>query len=215
MDFDPRDDDSRHDDRHGTTASRDGRNASDNRDHDHDHHWSQPDTQTRDRDDDARSLGRGPGNDRQGSELSHTPGNLNLPRAAIGCQSIVSRLAARAPRVDLRLVGRREVRARVDGNVPSAIRMKRSGCNRLATEMPSSMASQWMLMPPPMGSHCSTSDRRATSTAFMPEREDFDPLWVAEQPIVDVIANAREPKAANAGQGDIHGRGYLRGVGQR
>jgi hypothetical protein len=66
MDFDPRDYDSRDNERHGNTPSRGGRGGSDDRDHDHD--WSQPDTRTRDRDDDARSLGRGPANERQGSE---------------------------------------------------------------------------------------------------------------------------------------------------
>lgn len=48
----------------------------------------------------------------------------------------------------------------------------------------------------------------------MPEREDFDPLWVAEQPVVDVIANAREPKAANAGQGHVRGTGPYVGLGR-
>jgi DNA-binding MarR family transcriptional regulator len=67
MDFDPRDYDSRDDERYGNAPSRGGRGGSDDRDRDHD--WSQPGTRARDRDDDdERSLGRGPGNDRQGSD---------------------------------------------------------------------------------------------------------------------------------------------------
>ena len=67
FDFDPRDHDSRDDERQsgtGTVARGGG-----SRDHDRDDDWSQPETQTRQRDDDdARSVGRGPGNDRQGSD---------------------------------------------------------------------------------------------------------------------------------------------------
>jgi len=67
MDFDPRDYDSRDDERHSHTPSRRDRTGSSDRDRDDD--LSQPGTRTRDRDDgDARSLGRGPGNDRQGSD---------------------------------------------------------------------------------------------------------------------------------------------------
>jgi DNA-binding MarR family transcriptional regulator len=67
MDFDPRDYDSRDDERHSQTPSRGGRTGSSDRDRDDD--WSQPAARTRDRDDDdARSLGRGPGNERQGSD---------------------------------------------------------------------------------------------------------------------------------------------------
>jgi DNA-binding MarR family transcriptional regulator len=66
MDFDPRDYDSRDDERHSQTPTRGGRGSGD---HDRDHDWSQLDTRTRDCDDaDARSLGRGPGNDRQRSD---------------------------------------------------------------------------------------------------------------------------------------------------
>jgi hypothetical protein len=65
MDFDPRDFDSRDDERRSETPSRGQRGSSDR---DRDDNWSQPETRTRDRDDDARSLGRGPGNDRQGSD---------------------------------------------------------------------------------------------------------------------------------------------------
>jgi hypothetical protein len=66
FDFDPRDYDSRDDERHGSTPNRGNRGASDDRDRDDD--WGQPDFRRRDRDDnDARTLGRGPGNDRQGS----------------------------------------------------------------------------------------------------------------------------------------------------
>ena len=65
LDLDPREFDSRDDERHSQTPS--GRGSS--VDHDRDHDWSQPDARTRDRDDgDERSLGRGPGNDRQGSD---------------------------------------------------------------------------------------------------------------------------------------------------
>jgi hypothetical protein len=66
MDFDPRDYDSRDEERHSDTPSRGGRDSGD---HDGDHDWRQPDARTRDRDDgDVRSLGRGPGNERQGSD---------------------------------------------------------------------------------------------------------------------------------------------------
>jgi hypothetical protein len=67
MDFDPRDFDSRDDERRSDTPGRGGRGGSSDRDRDDD--WSQPAIPPRDRDnDDARSLGRGPGNDRQGSD---------------------------------------------------------------------------------------------------------------------------------------------------
>jgi hypothetical protein len=69
MDFDPRDYDSRDDERHSQAPSRGGRSGSSDRDRDDD--WSQPATRPRDRDDDdARSLGRGPGNDRQSAETA-------------------------------------------------------------------------------------------------------------------------------------------------
>ena len=67
MDFDPRDYDSREDERHVSTPSRGSRGASDDRDRDDD--WSDHETRTRDRgDDDARTLGRGPGNERQATD---------------------------------------------------------------------------------------------------------------------------------------------------
>jgi DNA-binding MarR family transcriptional regulator len=67
FDFDPRDYDSRDDERNSQTSSRGGRTGSSDRDRDDD--WSQPGTRTRDRDnDEARSLGRGPGSERQGSD---------------------------------------------------------------------------------------------------------------------------------------------------
>jgi DNA-binding PadR family transcriptional regulator len=67
LDLDPRDYDSRDEERHANTPSRGGRGGSGDNDRDHD--WRQPDALTRDRDDgDERSLGRGPGNDRQGSD---------------------------------------------------------------------------------------------------------------------------------------------------
>jgi hypothetical protein len=67
LDLDPRDYDSRDEERQANTPSRGGRGSSG--DHDRDHDWRQPDARTRDRDDgDVRSLGRGPGTDRQGSD---------------------------------------------------------------------------------------------------------------------------------------------------
>src|SRR5687767_11972412 len=66
MDFDPRDFDSREDERHSQTSSRGGQRGSS--DHDRDDNWSQPETRTRHRDDDARSLGRGPGSNHQESD---------------------------------------------------------------------------------------------------------------------------------------------------
>ena len=84
LDLDPRDYDSRDEERHANTPSRGGRGSSG--DHDRDHDWRQPDARTRDRDDgDERSLGRGPGNDRQGSDTEAVsvarPGKfLNVPK---------------------------------------------------------------------------------------------------------------------------------------
>jgi len=66
FDFDPRDSDSRDDERYGNNQSRGSRGASDDRDREDD--WSQPHIRSRDRDDDARTLGRGPGSDRQNSD---------------------------------------------------------------------------------------------------------------------------------------------------
>jgi len=67
FDFDPRDYDSRDDERHGNNASRTSRGGSGDRDRDDD--WSQVQTRARDRnDDDARTLGRGPGSDRQNAD---------------------------------------------------------------------------------------------------------------------------------------------------
>ena len=67
FDSDPRDYDSRDDERHGNTANRGNRGASDDRDRDDD--WRQPDLRPRDRDnEDARTLGRGPGSDRQAAD---------------------------------------------------------------------------------------------------------------------------------------------------
>jgi hypothetical protein len=60
FDFDPRD----YDERNGSTLSCGSRGGSDDRDRDDD--WRQPDLRSRDRDDeDGRTLGRGPGSDRQ------------------------------------------------------------------------------------------------------------------------------------------------------
>jgi hypothetical protein len=67
FDFDPRDYDSRDDERHRTTPDRGSRGGSDDRDRYDD--WSQPQIRSRDRDDnDGRTLGRGPGSDRKASD---------------------------------------------------------------------------------------------------------------------------------------------------
>ena len=67
FDFDPRDYDSRDDERHRQRRVAGSRGGSDDRDRDDD--WRQPDVRPRDRDDDdARTLGRGPGNDRASLE---------------------------------------------------------------------------------------------------------------------------------------------------
>ncbi|MPY88900.1 MAG: hypothetical protein GEU99_13350 [Luteitalea sp.] len=66
FDLDPRDYDSRDDERRANTPHRGSRCGSGDRDRDDD--WRQPDLRPRDRDnDDARTLGRGPDNDRQAS----------------------------------------------------------------------------------------------------------------------------------------------------
>jgi hypothetical protein len=67
MDFDPRDSDSRDDERYESNQSRGRRGGSDDRDRDDD--CSQPHIRSRDRDDDACTLGRGPGSD---SRTSHS-----------------------------------------------------------------------------------------------------------------------------------------------
>jgi hypothetical protein len=67
FDLDPRDFDSRDDGRHESTPNRGNRGASDDRDRDDD--WRHLDCRPRGRDDeDARTLGRGPGNDRHASD---------------------------------------------------------------------------------------------------------------------------------------------------
>jgi DNA-binding MarR family transcriptional regulator len=63
MDFDPRDYDSRDEDR-APTRDRGGRGGSD-RDDQRDDEWSRPSGFSRDRDDDGRDLGRGPGDSRE------------------------------------------------------------------------------------------------------------------------------------------------------
>jgi hypothetical protein len=73
FDFDPRDCDSRDDERYGSNASRGGRGGADDRDRDDD--WSQPHVRSRDWNDDARTLGRGPGNDRQSSHSNEDAGD--------------------------------------------------------------------------------------------------------------------------------------------
>ena len=68
MDFDPRDSDSRDDDRFNTRTST-GRSDDDS---DRDDHLRLPDIRSRDRDEhDARDLGRGPGNSRQSNDEHH------------------------------------------------------------------------------------------------------------------------------------------------
>jgi len=67
FDFDPRDYDSRDDERHGSTPNRGNRGASDDRDRDDD--WRQPDFRPRNREaEDARMLGRGPGSNQKDSD---------------------------------------------------------------------------------------------------------------------------------------------------
>lgn len=66
MDFDPRDYDSRDEERQGSTPSRGSRRGSDDPERDDDSR--QPEIGLRDRDDDARTAGRGPGSERQGSD---------------------------------------------------------------------------------------------------------------------------------------------------
>jgi len=71
MDFDPRDYDSRDDERFGLDRERGNRNGSN--DYDRDDNWRQPEIRSRDRDDDARELGRGPANDsRQSNTDEHS-----------------------------------------------------------------------------------------------------------------------------------------------
>ena len=41
----------------------------------------------------------------------------------------------------------------------------------------------------------------------MPKREDLDALRVSNHPVVDVVANAREVKTANACEGNVPGAG--------
>jgi DNA-binding MarR family transcriptional regulator len=64
MDFDPRDYDSRNEDRFAPTRDRSGGGGAD-RDDERDNERSQPGTVSRDRDDEARGLGRGPGDSRE------------------------------------------------------------------------------------------------------------------------------------------------------
>ena len=98
LDLDPRDYDSRDEERHANTPSRRGRGTSG--DHDRDHDWRQPDARTRDRDDgDERSLGRGPGNDRQGSDTEgrdrdHDPGG---PTATATIENAIARSRTHSP----------------------------------------------------------------------------------------------------------------------
>jgi hypothetical protein len=72
MDFDPRDYDSRPDDRLETGRGRSGRDGHDVPNHDDD--WRQPETRVREADDHARDLGRGPGSN-NGDDGSNEGGN--------------------------------------------------------------------------------------------------------------------------------------------
>jgi uncharacterized membrane protein YgcG len=75
MDFDPRDIDSRDDERFGMDRDRGSRGSSDD-DRDWDD-WRQPEIASRDRDDDTRKLGRGPSDD---SRQSNSDGHGHDPR---------------------------------------------------------------------------------------------------------------------------------------
>jgi hypothetical protein len=80
MGFDPRDYDCRDDARGASTSSQGARGSSD--DHNRDDHRRQPDARSRDHDDgDVRTPGRGPGNDRQGSD-EHARDRSQDPRWA-------------------------------------------------------------------------------------------------------------------------------------
>jgi hypothetical protein len=65
FDYDPRDYDSRDDERHGSNANRGNRNTSDDRDCAND--WRQPDVRSRGNHENVQTLGRGPGSDKQTS----------------------------------------------------------------------------------------------------------------------------------------------------
>lgn len=71
MDFDPRDYDSRDEDR-AATRGRGGRGGSD-RDDERDDEWSRPAAFSRDRDEEARGLGRGPGDSRESHSAERRP----------------------------------------------------------------------------------------------------------------------------------------------
>jgi hypothetical protein len=87
MDFDPRDYDSRDDERRLNEASPARRSGSDDRERADD--WSQPGVRTRDRDDDgAPALGRGPGNERQESDEHGRDRDHDLRWASNFCLSV-------------------------------------------------------------------------------------------------------------------------------
>jgi hypothetical protein len=69
FDFDPRDYNSRDDERFGVERSRGSHGGSDDRDDD----WKHPEIRSRDRDDDARELGRGPGSDNRDDHSEGDP----------------------------------------------------------------------------------------------------------------------------------------------
>ena len=52
-----------------------------------------------------------------------------------------------------------------------------------------------------------SSERRTATATLMPKREDLDALRVCNHPVVDVVANAREVKTANACEGNVPGAG--------
>ena len=78
MDFDPRDYDSRDEDR-APTRDRGGRGGSD-RDDERDDEWSRPAAFSRDRDDEARALGRGPGDARESQSAGRGPDARDVAR---------------------------------------------------------------------------------------------------------------------------------------
>jgi hypothetical protein len=71
MDFDPRDYDSRDEDR-APTRDRGGRGGSD-RDDEREDEWSRPAAFSRDSDDEERALGRGPGDARESQSAGRGP----------------------------------------------------------------------------------------------------------------------------------------------
>lgn len=96
FDFDPRDHDPRDDEIHGRDRNFGTRGSADADVREDD--WRQPDT-SRERDDDARTLGRGPGSDREGSESGNNGRDpCVVPHAISGVRSSVRSAAEGALR---------------------------------------------------------------------------------------------------------------------